>query len=87
MFIKSSRKSQFPHKIVNLFFILVIVKDKLMDFSGNRVLQNGFINTFREINMDKCMQVPDTPDFSRKEGGEFTQPKRGAAVVWLWPCF
>jgi len=28
-------KSQFPHKSVNLFFILVIVKDKLTDLWGS----------------------------------------------------
>jgi len=31
VFLKSFCKSQFPHKSVNLFFILVIVKDKLTD--------------------------------------------------------
>ena len=28
-------KSQFPHKVVNLFFILVIVKDQLTDLWGS----------------------------------------------------
>ena len=31
MFIKAFLKSQFPHKFVNLFFILVLAKDKLTD--------------------------------------------------------
>ena len=35
VFITSLCKSQFPHKSVNLFFILVIVKDRLTDLSGN----------------------------------------------------
>ena len=35
VFIKSFCKSQFPHKFVNLFFILVMMKDKLMDSCGN----------------------------------------------------
>ena len=35
VFIKSFCKSQFQHKFVNLFFILVIVKDKLTDLRGN----------------------------------------------------
>jgi hypothetical protein len=33
--LKSFCKSQFPHKFVNLFFILVIVKDKLTDLWGS----------------------------------------------------
>ena len=47
--ISSLCKSLFPHKFVNLFFILVI-KDKLTDLCGNCLLQNVFINTFCEIN-------------------------------------
>ena len=35
VFLKSFCKSQFPHNSVNLFFILVIVKDKLTDFLGS----------------------------------------------------
>ena len=31
VFMKSFCKSQFPHKSVNLFIVLVIIKDKLMD--------------------------------------------------------
>ena len=34
VFIKSLCKSQFPRKSVNLFFILVIVKDKLTGLCG-----------------------------------------------------
>jgi hypothetical protein len=33
--IKSSCKSQFPYKSVNLFFVLVTIKDKLTDLCGN----------------------------------------------------
>ena len=32
---KSFCKSQFPHKFVNLFFISVIIKDKLTDLCEN----------------------------------------------------
>jgi len=35
----SLSKSQFPHKPVNLFFILVIIKDKLTSLCGNSLLQ------------------------------------------------
>jgi len=35
VFLKSFCKSRFPHKSVNLFFILVIVKDKLTDMWGS----------------------------------------------------
>ena len=34
VFLKSFCKSQFPHKSVNLFFILVIMKDELTDLWG-----------------------------------------------------
>jgi len=33
--LKSLCKSQFPHKFVNVFFILLIVKDKLTDLWGS----------------------------------------------------
>ena len=32
---KSICNSQFPHKIANLFFILVIIKGRLTDLGGN----------------------------------------------------
>ena len=35
VFIMSFCKSQFPHKSVNLLFVLVIVKDELMDLWGS----------------------------------------------------
>ena len=35
VFLKSFCKSQFPHKSVNLFFTLVIAKDKLRDLWGS----------------------------------------------------
>jgi len=35
LFIESFRKSPFPHKSVNLIFILVIVKDELTDLRGS----------------------------------------------------
>jgi len=41
VFVKSFCKSQFPHKFVN-FFILVIMKDKVTDLCGNKLLQNDF---------------------------------------------
>ena len=34
-FIKSFSRCQFPHKSVNLFFILVMIKEKLTDLWGN----------------------------------------------------
>jgi len=52
VFSKSFCKRQFPHKFVNLFFVLVIVKikDQSTILCGNRLLQNDFMNTFCEIN-------------------------------------
>ena len=35
LFLKSFGRSQFSHKFVNLFFIFVVVKDKLTDLWGN----------------------------------------------------
>ena len=35
VFMNSFCKSQFPHKSVNLFFILVTIKDKLTDLCGS----------------------------------------------------
>ena len=49
VFIKSFRKSQFPHKSVNLFFILLMIKEKSTEFCGNCLLQNDFMNTSCEI--------------------------------------
>ena len=51
MFIKWFRKSQFPHKSVKLFLMLVILKDKLTDLCRNRLLQDNFMNTFCKIRM------------------------------------
>ena len=42
-------KSQFPHNSIDLFFMLVIVKDKLKDLWGNWLLQNEPWNTSCEI--------------------------------------
>ena len=39
-------RSQFPHKSVNLFVTLVIIKDKMMDLCGNWLLKNDLRNTF-----------------------------------------
>ena len=40
VFLKLLYQSQFPHKFVNILFISVIVKDKLMDLWGSWHLQN-----------------------------------------------
>ena len=57
VFSKTFRRSQFPQKIVNVFFISAIVKDKLTDFCGNRLLQNDFLNTFCEIRLHVDVDV------------------------------
>ena len=43
--IKPFYKSQFPHKSVNLFFIITDTKQKLMDLCGNSLLQKDCMNT------------------------------------------
>ena len=49
VFIRSFCKSQFPHKSVHLSLITTNTKNKLTNLCGNRLLQNDFVNTFREI--------------------------------------
>jgi len=49
VFIKSFCESQFPHKSVNVSFIITDIKNELTDLCGNSLLQNNFINTFCEI--------------------------------------
>ena len=49
-FFQSFRKSQFPHKSVNLFFILVIVKDKLTDLWG------GGVDFFKMTSKTLCVR-------------------------------
>ena len=40
VFIRFFHKSQFPYRSANVFFTLVMIKDKLSDSSGNGLLQN-----------------------------------------------
>ena len=54
VFIKLFCKSQFPYKFVNLFLIIVMVKDKLADLYRNRLLQNNFINVLCEMKFPSC---------------------------------
>ena len=42
-------QSQFPHKSVNLSFLITHVKNDLTDLCGNRLLQNACINTLCEV--------------------------------------
>ena len=48
-FCKSFCKSQFPHKSVNLSFIITNIKSQLTDVCGNELLQNDAVNPFCEI--------------------------------------
>ena len=47
--IKSFRSIHFPHKSLNLSFIITNVREELTDLCGNGLLQNDFINNFCEI--------------------------------------
>ena len=49
VFIQAFRKSQFPLKSVNFFFVLAIIRDKMTDLWGNRLSHNDFIHTLCEI--------------------------------------
>jgi len=44
VFLKSSRKSEFPHKIFNVFFMLVIVNDKLTYLWGSQLSETKHIS-------------------------------------------
>ena len=50
--IKSCCRSQFPHKFVNFYFILSMMKDKLTDLCGNQLLQDDFVGTLCERSLD-----------------------------------
>ena len=71
MFQKSFGKSQFPHKFVNSFFILVIIKDKLTDLWGNWLLQNNCIHTLYEIRTLKDVKS------ARGKESQHVKPKSG----------
>jgi len=62
--LKSSCKSQFPHKSVNLFFILVIGKEKLTDLWGSSLLRNDSKNTLCEISLPGLNHVEMSYTFS-----------------------
>jgi hypothetical protein len=74
VFIESLFKSKFPHKSVNLFFILVIRKDKFTGACENSILLKFFINTFCEIRVERtgCFAIVN-PDlrFERASIREF----------------
>ena len=46
VFIKLLCESQFPHKFVNLFFIIANIKNELMDLRRNLLLHNDFYKHF-----------------------------------------
>ena len=58
VFMNSFCKSQFPQKSINLFCMLVIMKDKSTDLWGRCLLQNDSINTFYEVNSAEQAPVP-----------------------------
>ena len=81
MILKSFCKSQFPQKIVNLFFTLVMVKAKFTDLCGNRLLQDDFMNTFCEMRLAvfagraarrdarrDLIDPPEVANYARPEG-------------------
>ena len=51
-------ESQLPHKIVNFWFTITNVKNKLTDLRGKGLLQNGFMNTFCGISLWAGRNVP-----------------------------
>ena len=57
-----------------LFFILVIIKDKMTDFYGSRLLQNDSIKTFCHINLVKTVHPPLIPPKTRFGEGPNINP-------------
>ena len=53
VFSNSLIKSEFLQKSVDLFFILVVVQDKLTDLWGSGTLQNDFKNTFCQMSVSR----------------------------------
>ena len=58
-FSRSFCKSQSPQECIDLYYLLVIAKDKLTDLGGGRLLLNDFQNTFCEmtapgVNIETC---------------------------------
>jgi hypothetical protein len=53
-------QSQFSHKSVNLFSILVIIKDKLTNLWGNRLFRHDFMNTFCAVKVSLVMTLRAT---------------------------
>ena len=51
------RNSNFPHKSVDLSFILVMIQDKLTDLCGNRLLQDDFIKNICEVKVRRVSGV------------------------------
>ena len=49
VFTQSFRESRFPHKSINLSFIITNTKNKLTDLRREPLLQNDLINTFCEL--------------------------------------
>ena len=63
VFIESFCESGFPHKSVNLFCILVIIKDKLTDVCRNGLWQKDF-NAFYEMKIiSTTMAEPPNTDY------------------------
>ena len=56
VFFKSFCKSRFPHKSITIFFILKIVKNKLMELWRSWNLQNDLKNTFCEIKSERLSE-------------------------------
>ena len=73
VFIKSFCKSQFPHKFVDLFSTLVLIKEKLTDLWGNWLLQNDFLCEIKASNVVGSWNL--IPDSARQDT---------AVVKWFW---
>ena len=55
---KSFEKSNSGTNLSTLFFILVMIRDKLTDLCLNRLLQNDFISTFCEMTSTPAKPAP-----------------------------
>ena len=84
VFIKSFCKSQFPHRSVELSFIITNLKSKLTDLCGNWLLHNVFINTLCEIKTVAGNWGPFYTNHGHPLSSEFGTIKTVRASSWPW---
>ena len=78
--IKSFFTSRFPHKFVNLFFMLVMMKDQLMDLCGNLRFAE---HLYKHLTRDKNALAP-SPGRSAAMGSCYSLSSFFLRIVRFW---